>query len=141
MKIIGVLAFVLSAFPTFAADIVCERKVSATRSEWTVMDLWPNFRAETVVRECSGNGNFELCFERGQDVIASDNQLCGYSVQQRWECQTREWEDNNGGRYMEVQCPRRGLRAKLQIRPDGNGRLTCFRGNHVERVWRLGTCQ
>lgn len=140
MKIIGLFSFIAFSLPTFAADIVCEKQISPMQIEYTVVDLWPTFQAQSITRQCVGNGGMQLCIDQGRETIADANQLCGYRVNVRWECQTREWYDGRNNRFVDTRCPNRGISSRMQIRPNGDGKMTCMRGNFAEKTWRLGTC-
>ena len=136
------LLLILSLFVStaHAADIECERPINATRREFTVIEVWPVMRAQTGIKDCPVSGGLEICFTRGEDVIADYNEVCGYRVNNQYECRTRRWQDANRTYLVETTCPSWNVRARLQILANGVGRMTCYTGNRVDRVWRLGQC-
>jgi len=139
MRIIGVLLISLFTAPTFASNLVCERPISSNEVEYAVIDTWPEIRIFTGVKKCIGNGGFQFCVDNVQDVIASSNQVCGYSMNTQRECRSRDWYDGRT-QVTEIDCARSRIRARVQTTSQGRARITCARNGRVERTWNFGEC-
>jgi hypothetical protein len=118
--------------------MVCENRLSPTRTEYADIFTFPEMRVVTGVKDCVGNGNFGFCIDNGRELVVGDDQVCGYRMNTRRECRTRE---SNDGRSwtIETDCPRARVRAVLQV-SRGRGRMVCMRNGRVEHSWRYSDC-
>ncbi len=139
MKILIAL-LMLGTAATASADINCRKQVSNSRVEYTDIQSWPEMLTSRHYEDCVGAGPVSFCQTGRMNPQLDHFQVCGYQIDQRFDCQTREgW--NRNGTVIETRCPRYGIRAVVSMDPFGAGRLYCVRGGRVERTWNLGQCQ
>jgi len=138
MRTILILLF---AFGTWAnaADVECEFPTAPNRYATTKMNLFPLLLVQFGTKTCTGT-TVKFCSERTEENVITSNRVCGYRIDQRWECQTREWNDGRGNHVVETHCPRWDVTAEVLIDRRGEGTLSCYNRNRVARRWRLGRC-
>ena len=125
---------------TASADMRCRKNVSSERTEYTDIRSWPEMITYRSYEECKVSGPITFCRSGRLTPQMTEVAVCGYRIEQRFDCQTREGWDRFGS-FIETRCPRYGIQAFATIDNAGRGRLTCFRNGRVEREWNLGRCR
>lgn len=135
------LAFVITALflsQANAFEMECVRRVNPNRTHFARIDTWPLMRVHTGREDCVGSPGFQFCVTNHDAPLIDRNTVCGHNVDQRWDCETRQWWEGRTD-ITETRCSR-GIRARLEIARNGQGRLTCYRRGNLEKTVRLGEC-
>jgi hypothetical protein len=140
MRLIGLALFVFTLGQTaFAADLECVRQVSEVRTHFALIDMWPIMHVQTGRQDCTGGPGFKFCVTHRDAPIMDNGNVCGYRVNQRMDCETEEWTEGFRTHIVETRCFG-GIRARLEVNRNNQGRLTCTRRGRVEATYRLGEC-
>jgi hypothetical protein len=123
----------------YARNYECTRQINPNRTFFARIDAWQMMRVHTGVQDCVGAPGFQFCVTKNDAPLIDANTVCGHDVDQRWDCETRDWWEGRSD-VVETRCARRGIRARLEISQNGQGRLTCYRRGTVEKSIRLGEC-
>lgn len=135
------LAFIISALfagQAFAYEMECTRQVNPNRTFFARIDTWPDMFVQTGRQDCTGVPGFQFCVTNNDAPLIDHNTVCGHNVNQRRDCETRQWWEGRND-VTETRCSR-GIKARLEISRSGQGRLTCYRRATVEKTVRLGEC-
>lgn len=122
-----------------AAEMECEFATGKNKYATAKMDFYPMLLVDFGSKTCFGKSS-KFCMERTEQNVITPDRVCGYRVDQRWDCRTQEWNDGRGNHVVETRCPRWDIAAEVLIDRRGEGTLSCYNRNRLERSWRLGTC-
>jgi hypothetical protein len=128
------------AVSAYAYDMECERQVNATDFTFAHIERYPLLLAQVGTKHCTPTGPVKFCVEQPEETVSDLDRICGYPVDQRFECRTIEYTAKSGNYIVDNSCPRWSEHVVLSLRPNGTGTLMCMNGNRVERSWRLGHC-
>ncbi len=138
MRLIGLLIFATFLSQAQAADLECARRVSANRTHFALINVWPLMNVQTGREDCTGVPGFQFCVTNRDEALVDRDSVCGHRMNQRRDCENREWREG-WTHVIEARCAR-GVRARIEVRRDGQGKLTCTRRGAVEKTVRLGEC-
>ena len=138
MRLLALVIATLFINQAYATSYECSRQINPNRTFFAQIDVWQMMRVHTGVQDCVGGPGVHFCVTKNDPPLLDARTVCGHNVDQRWDCETRDWWEGRSD-VVETRCAH-GIRARLEVTQDGRGRLTCFRRGVIEKTIRLGEC-
>src|SRR3954453_21884628 len=89
------------AMSAHAYDLECERALNTTDFKFAHVDMYPMLLAQVGTKHCTPTGPVKFCIEQPEETVSDLDRICGYPVDQRFECRTIEYTEKSGNHVID----------------------------------------